>query len=123
MCENCNKDINVEETELTDEQLSQLQSAMEGLSETDPQEEMFPVIEIGMEDYDQDEFNRGIKDASYISGFFSACKNSGMYSADIISILLNRETIDHNINTANINKEMNIEMSKNQSIQIDKTMV
>jgi hypothetical protein len=122
MCENCNKE-NIEKSELSDEQLEQLQSAMEGLSETDPQEEMFPVIEIEMSDYDQDEFTRGIKDASYISGFFSACKNSGMYSADIISILLNRETIEHNLKTANINKEMNIEMSKNQSIQVDKNIV
>ncbi|WP_310877150.1 hypothetical protein [Priestia megaterium] len=82
--------------------------------------EQLPPIEIQMEDYDQDEFHRGIKDSSYLAGQITALLNAGVSEGFVLDFLLNQATIDHNIRAAEINKEMNIEIAKNQRITVEK---
>jgi hypothetical protein len=105
--------------ELSMGDLQQLQD----LVEQETQEEMLPVIGMEFEDFHQEEFARGIKDASWIAGFYTTCKNAGMYGSDIVNILINRETIEHNLRSSEINSKMNIEMSKNQAINLEKNQL
>jgi hypothetical protein len=79
-----------------------------------------PPIEIGLGDYDVEEFTRGIEETSYVAGKITALFNAGMSEASILDYLLTTETIKHNYETAKINKEMNIEIAKNQKLVMDK---
>jgi hypothetical protein len=79
-----------------------------------------PPIEIGFEDYDVKEFERGLHDTSYLAGCVTALLNAGVSESFVLDYLLNKETIKHNLETARINKEMNIEMSKNQKASQEK---
>lgn len=72
-----------------------------------------PPIEIPFEWYDSSEFYRGIKEASYISGYVTALLNTGLSESAVLDYLLSTETIKQNIEIANVNKDMNVEMSKN----------
>lgn len=105
-------------TEQNNEQVLEIDT--EQLQEFMEVSDKLPLIEINLEDYDMDEFQRGISDASYVSGYIVALLNTGLSEAAVMDFLLNQETIKHNLETARINKEMNIEMSKNQRIQVEK---
>lgn len=83
-------------------------------------DDKLPLIEIDMEDYKIEEFQRGIHDASYISGYIVALLNTGLSEGALMEFLLNQETIKHNLETARINKEMNVEIAKNQRIVAEK---
>lgn len=114
--------------EVSPEELEQniKEMSMEELQELinqEPQEEMLPVIGMEFEDFHQEEFRRGIKDASWIAGFYTTCKNAGMYGSDIVNILINRETIAHNLEANEITSKMNIEISKNQAINLEKNQL
>lgn len=82
--------------------------------------EQLPPIEIDVEDYDQAEFQRGIDDSSYLAGQITALLNAGVSEGFVLDYLLNQATIDHNIKAAEVNKEMNIEIAKNQRIVAEK---
>lgn len=92
----------------------QLQELMDG------SDDKLPPIEIPMEFYDTEEFHKGIKETSYLSGVITALLNTGVSEGFVLDYLLNKETIKHNIKTAEINKEMNIEIAKNQRIVTEK---
>lgn len=96
--------------EFDPEQLQELMSVPEQL----------PPIEIDVEDYNQEEFQRGIKDSSYLAGQITALLNAGVSEGFVLDFLLNQATIDHNIKAAEVNKEMNIEIAKNQRITVEK---
>jgi hypothetical protein len=96
--------------EIDSEQLEQFMNGSETL----------PPIEIPLEWYESDEFHKGIKDTSYLAGVITAILNTGVDQSFVLDYLLNKETIKHNIEVANINKEMNIEMAKNQKLIADK---
>ncbi len=50
----------------------------------------------------------------------TALLNSGVDQNFVLDYLLNKQTIEHNIKTAEINKEMNIEIAKNQRLVAEK---
>lgn len=79
-----------------------------------------PPIEMSFEDYDIKEFTRGLHETSYIAGVITAFLNAGVTENFVLDFLLNKETIKHNIKTAEINKEMNVEISKWQRIAAEK---
>jgi hypothetical protein len=79
-----------------------------------------PPIEIDFDDFDADEFQRGINDTSYLCGKVTALLNCGLSEGFILDYLLNQETIKHNLKTAKINRDMNVEMSKNQKATQEK---
>jgi hypothetical protein len=83
-------------------------------------DDKLPPIEIDFDDYDIDEFQRGLNDASYLAGKVTALLNCGLSEGFILDYLLNQETIKHNLETARINKDMNVEMSKNQKATQEK---
>lgn len=79
-----------------------------------------PPIEIGFEHYDADEFQRGIDETSYLAGRVTALLNAGLSEATVMDLILSQASIEHNIEVAKINKEMNVEMAKNQRINAEK---
>jgi hypothetical protein len=79
-----------------------------------------PPIEIPMEFYDTEEFYRGIKDFSYISGAITALLNVGVSESFALDYLLNQETIKYNLLAAEINRDMSVEISKNQKVMAEK---
>jgi hypothetical protein len=83
-------------------------------------DDKLPPMEIPFEWYDSKSFQKGIDDMSYLSGQITALLNCGVSEDFVLDFLLNKETIKHNIETANINKEMNIEMAKNQRLVAEK---
>ena len=94
----------------------QLESLLGGVTDIDK----LPPIEIGFEDYDVDEFDRGIKDTSYTVGVITALFNAGLSESSVLDYLLSTETIKHNIEVAKLNKETNIEISKNHKATQEK---
>jgi hypothetical protein len=93
----------------------QLQELLSG-SDSD----RIPPFEIDLLDYDVEEFNRGIKETSYLAGMITAMLNVGVSESFVLDYLLSKDTIAHNIKVAEINKETNIEISKNQKATQDK---
>ena len=83
-------------------------------------DDKLPPIEIAIEDYDMEEFKRGLNEASHLAGTITAILNTGVSEGFVLDYLLNKENITHNIKVAEINKEMNIEMSKSQKATQDK---
>ena len=96
--------------------VDQLQELIGGSNGSDA----LPPFEIDFEDYDVEEFKRGVKETSYISGVITALFNAGFSEASVLDFILNKETIKHNLETAKINKDMSIEISKNQRIMAEK---
>jgi len=77
-----------------------------------PDSDKLPPIEIPFEFYDDSEFYKGIKDASYLSGHITALLNAGLTEGFVLDYLLNQMNVKHNLEVAKINANMNIEMSK-----------
>jgi len=73
--------------------------------------------------FDEKEFKKGIKDISFICGQITGLINCGISPIEALGFVVNRETIQHNLDSAKISKEMNIEVAKHQSIQLDKTQL
>jgi hypothetical protein len=82
--------------------------------------ENLPPIEIGLEDYDLEEFQRGIKETSHLAGVITALFNTGVSESFILDFLMNKDSIEHSIKVSNINKEMNIEVAKNAKLTQEK---
>ncbi|MGM7720505.1 hypothetical protein [Metabacillus sp. Hm71] len=83
-------------------------------------DDKLPPIEIPMEFYDADEFHRGIEDTSHLAGVITALLNTGVDQGFVLDYLLNKQTIEHNLETARITKEMNIEIAKHQKLSAEK---
>ena len=94
----------------------QLESLLGGVADIDK----LPPIEIELDQYDLEEFQRGINETSYIAGVVTALLNAGVTEGFALDYILNKETIKHNLETSKINKEMNIEMSKNHKATQEK---
>jgi hypothetical protein len=94
----------------------QLESLLGGVPDIDK----LPPFEIDLEEYDLEEFQRGIHETSYLAGKITALLNVGLSESFILDYLLNQETIKHNLETAKINKDMNVEMSKNHKVTQEK---
>jgi hypothetical protein len=72
---------------------------------------------------DNKEFARGIKDASYACGMYTALINVGFSMEDAVAYIFNRMNVDHNILTTQISTNANIEVSKNASILKEKELL
>jgi hypothetical protein len=103
--------------EILELDVDQLQDLIGGSSDSS---DTLPPFQLELEDFDVEEFKRGIKDTSYIAGVITAFLNAGVTEGFALDFLLNKETIKHNLKTAEITKEMNIEMSKNQKATAEK---
>lgn len=116
MCDNCkcNEELEVKESEDQETLQIELQEGYE------VQEYMFDPITIEIEDYNQDEFSKGIKNGSYVAGLITSLKNAGLTFEQCMEYVLNEQTIKFNLEATRMNVEMNIEMSKNQASQVDK---
>ena len=79
-----------------------------------------PPIEIPFEWYDTDQFYKGVKDASYSAGVITALLNAGVSESFVLDYLLSKDSIEHNIKVAEINKSMNVEVAKNAKLSQEK---
>lgn len=79
-----------------------------------------PPIEIPFEWFDSEKFHEGIKDTSYLAGVVTTLFNCGLSEGFILDYILNKETVAHNIEVTKLNKEMNIEVSKNAKVAQEK---
>lgn len=108
------EEINKEEfLEIDAEQLQELMGGSEA-------EDKLPPIEIPMDWYETNDFHKGIHDYSYLAGAITALLNTGVSEGFVLDFLLNQETIKHNEHIAEVNKSMNVEMSKNQKAATEK---
>lgn len=69
------------------------------------------------------EFNRGLKDSSYISGFYTGLINVGFDHEYAINLILTKMHSDMNIEMAKINANSNVEVSKNTPMVLEKQQV
>lgn len=120
MCDKCEN--NKPELELATE-LSELKSSPPSLDEPF----LFaPPLEISTEnlaediEFDADDFHRGLKDASYTCGMYTALVNAGIPLEDAMAFIFNDMSMRMNIKIAEITANANIESSKNVSIMKDK---
>jgi hypothetical protein len=79
-----------------------------------------PPIEIPFEFFDEKEFYRGIDDTSHLAGVVTALLNTGLSEQAVMDYLLNKATIEHNIRAAEINRDMNVEVARNQRLVAEK---
>jgi hypothetical protein len=100
--------------ELTSEELGELLS---GSEQTD---DKLPPFLMELEDYDLDEFKRGLKETSYLAGKITAILNAGFSEASALDLILSMETVKHNIKVAEINRETSVEVSKNAKLSQEK---
>lgn len=77
-------------------------------------------IEIDIDTYNEELFFKGIDDASYISGFITALFNTGMNGEEILTYLINKETIEYNLKSIQLNNATQIEIAKNQKVLLEK---
>jgi len=109
-----NKEKVLEPVELTSEELGELLSGSEDM------DDKLPPFLMELEDYDVEEFKRGIHESSYLAGKITAILNAGFSESSALDLILSMETVKHNIEVAKLNKEMNVEMSKNAKASQDK---
>jgi len=72
---------------------------------------------------DKGEFIRGLKEASYACGMYTALINCGFTQEDSVAYLFNRMNVEHNIETTKITTNGNVEVSKNVAISKEKDML
>ena len=99
-----------------------------GQGNTETNEELLPPIELDIQNLedcqiDKKEFQKGIKRGSELAGYFTVLKNAGVDSNTILQMILNEQTIQHNIDMAKINNEAQIEIVEKQQIVLEKQQV
>lgn len=82
----------------------------------DGESENLPKIEIPFEFYDDKQFMKGIEETSHLSGRITAMLNTGLSSELVMDFLLTEMTINHNLQVAEINRDI----AKNQKATQDK---
>lgn len=65
------------------------------------------------------EFERGIKDYSYVCGAITALCNSGLKPSEAIDYVVNVDTIKHNLEVTKIGANATVESAKYASIKSD----
>lgn len=94
---------------------------LEGLvEETNYTDTLLPPIEIDLDTYNQEDFMKGIDDASYLAGFITGILNAGVSEEFVLTYLINKETIEYNIKSIELNNKANVEISKNQKIMLER---
>jgi hypothetical protein len=115
MCDNCQEKMIIENPDEEYENLDMLDS-LEGTYENS----FLPPLIIPVEQYDNEDFYRGFKAYQEIAGAIVALTNVGIHPSEALGFITNRETMVHNLEVGKINKEMNIEVSKNTLINAEK---
>jgi hypothetical protein len=86
---------------------------------------MVPVVldteNLGEIELDNNEFQRGVDSVSYVAGQITALLNCGLDLETAVGYIINAETIKHNQAMAQIEKEKNIEITKNNAIKEELT--
>jgi len=72
---------------------------------------------------DKNEFMRGLKDSSYVSGIYTGLLNSGISVEDAVEIVIGKLNIEHSLEVAKINANASIESSKNATLVKEKEML
>jgi hypothetical protein len=114
MCDDCKEnELNEQEEQFEELEIS-----------NDFNEIILPPIELPFDYFENSEnFQKGIDDAMYIAGYITTLANTGISSTDVLEFMMNRETIEMNIKLAEINKTANIEISKNQVLNVEKNQI
>jgi len=125
MCDNCKEIITeTSETSKPDTEQEKKSPLDDILMFTEP----FSILTDNLENdkdiqIDKDEFIKGMKEASYFSGFYTCLINSGMSMEDVVSIIMNKMNVDHNITMSQIQTNGSIEVSKNSVLIKEKDML
>jgi len=127
MCDNC-KEIITETSETSKTDTEQEKESKSPLDDILMFTEPFSISTDNLENdkdiqIDKDEFVKGMKEASYFSGFYTCLINSGMSMEDVISIIMNKMNVDHNILMSRIQTDGSIEVSKNSVLLKEKDML
>ena len=69
--------------------------------------------------YDKKEFERGIKEASYIAGFISCLANAGVSPVETLGYFMNKDNIEHNQKLQDKINKSALEVAKEQSIKVE----
>jgi len=114
MCDNC-KDKELETSDIESNEVK---------PNLDEPIMFFEPIDInGTEKLDLDEFTRGIKEASFACGMYTALLNVGFTQEDSIAYIFNRMNIENNIEIGKISANATIESSKNVTLVKEKEML
>lgn len=70
-------------------------------------------------EFDNDEFRRGLKEASYLGGLYTGLLNAGFPLEDASNYIFAKMNADMNIKIAELNSQAQIQVSKNKSEVID----
>lgn len=117
---------NVQEVKLTKEAI------LQALAEESPKNDdvyFYTALPMSTENlaedikYNKDEFNKGLNLASYDCGVYTALVNSGVSAENAMTYIFTLKNIDMNIKLAEINAKSSVEVSKNQSIMIEKSQL
>lgn len=73
--------------------------------------------------FDRVDFNKGLKDSSYISGFYTGLVNSGWDQECAMNYLMAKLSHEIGLEIAKINASSNIEVSKNTPMVLEKQNV
>jgi len=111
--------------------ISQEQEILSSVSSTSETILFFEPLEISTDNLvedtniqlDNNEFIKGLKDASYYSGFYTGLINSGLSMDDSVTLILNKMNVDHSIQITTINSNASIECSKNATLIKEKDML
>jgi len=127
MCDNCKEIITESQTSETSKPYTE-QESKSPLDDILMFTEPFSISTDNLENdkdiqIDKDEFVKGMKEASYFSGFYTCLINSGMSMEDVISIIMNKMNVDHNILMSRIQTDGSIEVSKNSVLLKEKDML
>lgn len=79
-----------------------------------------PPIEIDLDTYDEEQFMKGIDDASYLSGYITGFLNAGVSEDFVLTYLINKETIAYNLETIKLNNATQIEIAKHQKVILER---
>lgn len=133
MCNSCKDNVKPETKELTMEsiEMPKLESSPLSSDSTSDLIMFFEPLELGTDNLaeddriqlDNDEFVRGLKDASYACGMYTALINVGFSMEDAVAYIFNRMNVDHNIEVSKINANATVESSKNVAVVREKELL
>ena len=83
-------------------------------------DDRLPPIEIDLDTYNEEEFFKGIDDASYNCGVITAMLNSGVSEDFVLTYLINKETIEYNLKTIEMNNATQVEIAKHQKVILER---
>lgn len=119
MCEECKDIINDEDIVNEEETTSELE-----LTETEELYFAEPIIFEDTDDIEQNEnFLKGIDDASWFIGFYTSAINCGLSNKEAFTCMFTKLEYDLSLKIAEINSKSIIESAKYSQIAIEKNSI